>query len=364
MSATPPSVTAWLALVSVVACHEPRAVVQKCAPTSPPTVATNGTHADSVDLTREHPLMGDKLVRYEKNPVIQGSDVSPDHSQAADPYLLVANGRLYVFFEAVRERNSPPNGCCGEIWMAESTDGFTWSGFRRVSSKSIHMSHPYAFVHQDQIHVLYNNNSSGGIFHRSSALSSFPDWSREAEIFRGSDHGWHHLVEFFTIEQAGLWYLIGITGDGTKEDQWIRGRWSKEWPADWNTGSEEMAPCPLLDIGNDGWVKGIVEITPVQVENDLFLLMGATRRTDGRRAIGTFAVSELSPASMKGRWLTEDHTFPLSASGWDDTNIHRAHAVKFKDHWVYAYDARQALGTWKIGVATAPLLMPSSMIGR
>ena len=22
-----------------------------------------------------------------------------------------------------------------------------------------------------------------------------------------------------------------------------------------------------------------------------------------------------------------DHTFPLSASGWDDTNIHRAHAV-------------------------------------
>jgi len=147
--------------------------------------------------------MGDKLVRYEKNPVIQGSHVSPDHSQAADPYLLVANGRLYVFFEAVRERNSPPNGCCGEIWMAESTDGFTWSGFRRVSSKSIHMSHPYAFVHQDQIHVLYNNNSSGGIFHRSSALSSFPDWSREAEIFRGSDHGWHHLVEFFTIEQAG-----------------------------------------------------------------------------------------------------------------------------------------------------------------
>jgi hypothetical protein len=83
--------------------------------------------------------------------------------------------------------------------------------------------------------------------------------------------------------------------------------------------------------------------------------MGATRRKDGKRAIGTLAVTSLSRTKLDGVWVTEDHSFPLGSSGWDDSDIHRAHAVIYKDRWIYMYDGRRQGGPWNIGVATARL---------
>jgi hypothetical protein len=302
----------------------------------------------------QFPLTAARLVRYPGNPVITGADISDEHTLVADPFLLVANGRLYAFFEALRDP-APRDGCCGEIWMAESDDGLTWRHHRQVSTGARHFSHPHAFVHEGRVHVFYNNNSRGQIYHRSSPLDGFPSWTGQTEVFRGEAHGWHHLVEFAIVERAGGWHLLGITGDHQVEDRWIRGRWAPSLPADWNTGSREMTPCPLLDLGRHAWVRKIVEITPVTVNDQLYLLMGATRDKDGKRGIGTFAVTELSAEGMAGAWLAEDLTFPMSAEGWDEWDIHRASGVLFRNRWVYAYDGRRSDGLWKIGVATATL---------
>jgi hypothetical protein len=301
----------------------------------------------------KYPLTGSNLVRYDRNPVITGAQISDEHVLVADPFLLVANDRLYAFFEALRDRAPANDGCCGEIWMAESPDGFTWGNFRQVSSRSIHFSHPHVFIHEGRVHVFYNSNSKGGIYHRASSLKDFPAWREETEVFRGSSHGWHHLVEFAIVPYGDAWHLLGITGDDLLEDQWIRGRWASTLPTDWNTQSQEMAPCPLFDVNNHSWVKKIVELTPVSVEDRLFLLVGATRRKDDKRAIGTFAVTNLSSTKLEGAWVREDHSFSLAPSGWDEGDIHRAHAVMYKDRWIFIYDGRRRGGPWQIGVATA-----------
>jgi len=294
------------------------------------------------------PIWGDDLVRHPGNPVIVGSDVSPNHAFVADPFLLVVNGKLYLFFEAMNR-----NGLA-EIWMAESPNGFTWAGFRQVSVKPLVFSHPQAFIYDGKVHAFYNYNRDGSIHYRWSPLASFPDWSPETVVFTGSKHDWHHLVEFSILEHRGIWYLLGITGDGRREDQWIRGRWAGRFTTDWDSQSQEMSSQPLLKISDSGWAKAIVELTELRIGDRLFFFMGTTRQADDKRAIGTFAVTELTPRKLEGVWLNDDFTFPLAASGWDDTNMHRATAVAWKDRWIFVYDARRGQ-EWKIGVATRPL---------
>lgn len=321
------------------------------------------------------PIWGDDLVRYEGNPVIVGTDVSPRHSFVADPYLLVVNDRLYMFFEAFVSESSSDrfNVGLGEIWMAESIDGFTWSNFQKVSSVSKHLSHPEALIYDGKVHVFYNHNRGGAIYYRSSPLDTFPDWSEETIFFTGSTHGWHHLVDFTVLEHRGVWYLLGITGNQPSwtfrrvlgrlarasglwaQDQWIRGRWAGRFNANWDLDSREMTPYPLLDVDEYDWLDGIVEITSMQLGNRIWLSMGVCQASDdGTRSIGTLSITALSPDTFKGVWLNDGFTFPLAPSGWDDTDIHRSHAVPYKGKWIYVYDGRKS-EEWMIGVATMPV---------
>jgi len=134
------------------------------------------------------PIWSDDLVRYEGNPVIVGSDVSPRHSFVADPYLLVVNDRLYMFFEAFLAESSSSrfSAGVGEIWMAESTDGYTWSRFKKVSVVPKHLSHPEALIYNGKVHIFYNHNKDGSISYRWSPLDTFPTWSEESVVFTAS----------------------------------------------------------------------------------------------------------------------------------------------------------------------------------
>lgn len=319
------------------------------------------------------PIWADDMARYAGNPVIVGTDVSPKHSFVADPYLLVVNDRLYMFFEAFLSESESDRFTAGlgEIWMAESLDGYSWSNFRKVSIVPKHMSHPEALVYDGKVHIFYNHNKDGSIYHRSSPLDSFPDWNEETVFFTGSKHGWHHLVDFTILEHRGVWYLLGITGNQPSwtfrrvlgrlarasglwaQDQWIRGRWGGRFDMSWDSDSKEIEPFPLLDANDYDWVTDMVEITSMKLQDRLWLSMGVCNSNTNTRAINTYAITELSPTSFQGVWIAEGFTFPLAESGWDDTNIHRSHVVPFNGQWIYVYDGLKAQ-EWKIGIAMRP----------
>lgn len=336
------------------------------------------------------PIWGETFSRHPGNPVLWGPEISPDHVFAADPRLFVLGDRLHLIYEAFAQ--SP---YLGEIWLAESRDAIHWSTPSRVSLEAVHFSHPEVRIVGDTVHAFYNANDRGRIFHRASPVEGFPSWGEETVVFVGVDHGWDRLTDFTFLEQEGLWYLLGITGDGESADRWIRGRVSPDLTASWDrsvrlgsfsvphmqewrgVGSVlrllgvECLPCffsrhlaePLVDVSEVPWLDTIVELTAVEAEGRQILLMGARINGLPERAIAAYEVTQLSPSSLSGRWLAEGFTFPpASGSGWDSQDIHRGHTIVFGDRWVMAYDGNlpdeceePSRGCWRIGIATRPL---------
>ena len=235
--------------------------------------------------------------------------------------------------------------------MGSSADGVTWGNFSQVSATGTHYAHPSIYEEGGTIHC-YMQKGNGFIGCRSSPVENFPDWSDEANVFDSVTHGWHHMREFDIFKHSdGNYYLLGVTGNGTAEDQQIRGLWCSTLTSDWNTDGTSISESPLFDCVNDPWVRYIVEITRLQVNGRLLFYFGATSRYNNKQAIGVYEVTELTTTGMTGYWHGNRHTFEVSISGWDSERIHRMSAAQFNGQWIAAYDANKD-DEWKIGFAT------------
>jgi len=349
------------------------------APESPTSAPASG---------RELPIWGEDFSPAPEGSALRGSDVSPEHSFVADPRPFTLGDRLFLLFEAFSERSG-----LGQIWLAQSRDAVHWEHFQRVSVQEGHMSHPEVRVLDGVVHAFYNVNQGGVILHRASPVEGFPQWGEESAIFRGIDHAWHHLVDFTFLQAEGRWYLLGITGNGTKVDQWIRGLVLPAFGLDWTRAAEvtpnpvarlagapwlaaiarpfgagcaaclagRWFPHPLLDVADSPWIVGINELTALEIGPRPVLLMGARDLDSGLRSVTAFEVSELGPSGLRGHWLSEGFVLPLGGPGWDEQDVHRADVVRFGDRWVLAYDAnrlrrcpRPERGCWRIRFATMP----------
>lgn len=294
------------------------------------------------------PIWGNQLSRLGANPILTTANTGTGGNICADPFLWVINGKLYCFMES-----SLPGDAIGEVWMGNSDDGVTWANFSKISTTGTHYAHPCIFEEGGVIHC-YMQKGNGFIGYRSSPVASFPDWSDEVDVFDSVTFGWHHMREFTVFKHTDEnYYLLGITGDGATEDQQIRGLWCATLTSDWNTDGTLVSADPLFDCDDELWVRDIVEITRLQADGRTLLYMGATRRYDLTGAIGTYEIDSLTTAGMTGHWITGNHTFGLSASGWDSQYIHRMSAIRFNDQWFAAYDALED-DVWRIGFATMP----------
>jgi hypothetical protein len=236
--------------------------------------------------------------------------------------------------------------------MGSSDDGATWGAFSQISTTGAHYAHPCVYEEGGTIHC-YMQKGNGFIGYRSSPVAGFPNWSVETDVFDSATFGWHHMREFSIFKHTdGKYYLLGITGDGVTEDQQIRGLWCATLTADWNTDGTLISVDPLFDCGNELWVRSIVEITRLQADGRLILYFGAQRIYDNTTAIGVYEVTSLTTTGMVGHWITGNHTFGLSASGWDSEYIHRMSAANFGGRWIVAYDAQEGGTVWRIGFAS------------
>lgn len=92
-------------------------------------------------------------------------------------------------------------------------------------------------------------------------------------------YGWHHVREFDIFKHTdGNYHLLCVTGDGTLEDQQVRGLWCATLTDDWNADGTLISSDPLIDVTDYTWVTSFVEITRLQVGGRLLLYFGATRR--------------------------------------------------------------------------------------
>ena len=89
---------------------------------------------------------GDSLLRFApheraKNPILTRRDVSDVSAVfVADPFMLKVEDTWYLFFE-VMDRDTVK----GQIGLATSQNGLTWTYQRIVLKEPFHLSYPYVF---------------------------------------------------------------------------------------------------------------------------------------------------------------------------------------------------------------------------
>ena len=293
------------------------------------------------------PIYDDDMTFYSGNPAITTALTGTNGFTCADPYLFVVNGKLYCAFESTLISG------WGEVWMAESEDGFVWTNPVKISTvAATHYAHPTVFIEDGTVHV-YMQKGNGFIGHRSSPVSGFPNFGAESNVFDSVAYGWPHMREFEIFKHTdGNYYLLGVTSNvALTEDQYLRGKWSATLPTNWNTGGSDISASPLIDIADSGWGTGMVEVTALASGGRLILYFGVTK--GGVENIGVYEVTELTPNKVTGSWIVNDNTFRANPyTGWEYGRTHRMSSVYYGDKWIVAYDACYNNSVWRIGIAT------------
>ena len=138
------------------------------------------------------------------NPVLTPADVSDMHADLiADPFMLAAGGRWYMFFEALDwERNR------GTLGVASSDDLASWRYERIVLQEPFHLSYPYVFAHDGEHFLVPETYQAGAV--RLYRARRFPwEWSWECDLLRGE-----RLVDPSLCRHEGRWWLFVGCGQG------------------------------------------------------------------------------------------------------------------------------------------------------
>jgi hypothetical protein len=78
-------------------------------------------------------------------------------STVADPFLFVAGGKLYVFYEVKTDHG------VGEIWCQYLSDTGEWISVGLVLSEKFHLSYPQVFEYAGRIYMLPESVQSGQV---------------------------------------------------------------------------------------------------------------------------------------------------------------------------------------------------------
>lgn len=127
----------------------------------------------------------------------------------ADPFLVVENGRTYLFAEEFRRKEGR-----GAIVWAELRDGVA-PEFRPALERPYHLAYPFVFRHEGQLYMLPEAAESGRVeLYR---CDRFPDgWSLAQVLLEDT-----RLVDPTLLQWGGLWWLFGVVsnlGESTHDE--------------------------------------------------------------------------------------------------------------------------------------------------
>jgi hypothetical protein len=132
--------------------------------------------------------------------------ITPEPQAAADPFGLIRNGRLHVFFEY------RPHGQL-DAFIAHvevDPDGRT-SQAQPVLKLSHHLSYPFLFEFRGNLYMLPESCEAGEVM--LFRCTEFPDrWERAAVILPGV-----RSVDNTIVQRDGRWWLFAGCGEGWTE---------------------------------------------------------------------------------------------------------------------------------------------------
>jgi len=132
----------------------------------------------------------------------------------ADPFLVIEDSSWTMFFEVMRSDTG-----LGEIGVATSDDGATWTYGGIVLTEPFHLSYPHVFRHDGETYMVPETGAARSV--RLYRATRFPTaWTLEAVLLEGAS-----FLDATLFVHGGHWWMFAEVGPARSEAP-KRPRWS------------------------------------------------------------------------------------------------------------------------------------------
>lgn len=254
------------------------------------------------------------------NPVLTCADVFDIPAEfVADPFMVQHGGRWHMFFEVMNGETRR-----GEIGLATSDDGFSWTYEQIVLNEPFHLSYPYVFAWQGEHYMIPETlGASAACLYKA---DDFPArWSMQARLVEGA-HADPSILRF-----NDLWWLF-VCSTPYGHDV-LRLYFARDLEGPW----KEHPRSPILR-GDKCRARPAGRV--LQLDHRL-VRFAQDCAPDYGTAVRAFEISELT----RDRYTEVEHErSPIlspSGQGWNAMGMHHVDAHRQDDRrWIACVDGR------------------------
>jgi len=271
------------------------------------------------------------------NPVLAASHVTDVSAKyVADPFLFFENGTWYMFFEVVKQSNSR-----GEIGLAPSPDGFSWTYDRIVLREDFHLSYPLVFKYGNDYYMMPETSSVQEA--RLYKASNFPyGWIYEATLVNGDIHD----ASIFRYNDT-WWMFFGDYGYyGQSNDCYLY--YSDNLLSGW----QKHPGSPVVVNGRS---KARPAGRPFVYDGDTIIRLAQKDDVTYGESVRAFQVNTLTKTSYAEHEISQSPLLTKSGTGWNASGMHTLDPWWTGSDWLCAVDGKDSNGIWSIGIYTVPM---------
>ena len=268
------------------------------------------------------------------NPVLTASHVTDVSARyVADPFLFYENGTWYLFFEVVKQSNSR-----GEIGLAISPDGLSWTYDRIVLREGFHLSYPLVFKYGNDYYMMPETSAVQEA--RLYKASNFPyGWTYAATLLNGDIHD----ASIFQYNNT-WWMFFGDYGYYGQSDTCFL-YYSDSLFSGW----QEHPMSPI--VANDQSKARPGGRSFVYNGNTIIRLAQKDDITYGE-SVRAFQVDTLTKTQYAEHEITQSPLLTASGTGWNFAGMHNLDAWWTGSDWLCAVDGKDNNDNWSIGIYT------------
>jgi hypothetical protein len=250
------------------------------------------------------------------NPVLSGDDVDDiDASFVADPFMLIKNGKYFMFFEVMNRESYQ-----GDIGYAESVDGEKWNYRKIIIDEKFHLSYPYIFEWDSSYYLI--PESSEDLSVRLYKAISFPEkWKYIGNLLSG-----YPYTDPSIFRYKDKWWMFVSSTENNVLNLYYSENLSNGWIA------HPMNPIVNLNktISRPGG--------RVFVYNDK--LYRLTQNDYPYYGIQVFAVeiTKLSEEFYEEETTSKIPIVSKTGNGWNGAGMHNVDLHKVKNKWISPVD--------------------------
>ncbi len=273
----------------------------------------------------------------EGNPILSAESLNmPDVHYVADPFLVEESGRFYLFFELLRTGG-------GDIGVATSADGKSWTFEGAVLDEPFHLSYPRVFKWNGIYYMVPESEKANTI--RLYEAVEFPHRWKLKSILRGGPA----LADPSIFRFQGAWWMFATVGVSE-----LRLFFSRELEGPW----QEHPQSPLVrDDPNIARSAGGV----VQIADRLYRLAQDCFPSYGK-SVRAFEILTLNERAYVEREVAGGPLLAASGSGWNADGMHQLSMQPIGPHrWLAVADGRHAVAPY-IYLGPLRLPLPSAFI--